>query len=69
MENKANPKVQQMVEKYKAMRIQGWNHAAAAHSVIFGIRGGSNRKAIVDAFLAVPEIATESQKFNASVEV
>lgn len=68
MENKANPKVQQMVEKYKAMRVQGWNHAAAAHSIMTGIRG-SNRKAIVDAFLAVPEIAAEGKKFNAEIEL
>ena len=65
---KQKVKLAGMVAKYKTLRATGYNHAAAAHATITGIRGTS-RKVLVDAFLAVEEIAAESKKFAASVEI
>jgi hypothetical protein len=55
----------QMVEKYKARRAEGWTHSAAVMDVIHGRRN----RAALDLFFNDAHIAAEYRKHNATVKV
>lgn len=61
-------KLAKMVARYWELRNDGYNHAAAAHAVITGIRT-SDKRALIEAFDADQKIADERRKFNDSMEL
>jgi hypothetical protein len=64
-ETKTDAKIQELLKKYKALRADGYNHAAASMATIQGRRDRNT----VNQFLALPEVQAESKAFNETLAI